>query len=336
MSQPENNMKANSLSNSAEEHILVADVNRIKEYLFASVRLRHIINASAMLAYVNETLTEELVKEKGGEIIFTAGGVTEAAFSSKCKAVECAEELEGLYPLHTRNATAAVHVETRKTGEDFVTAIRRATRKIRLKKDATVFLEENKDQKVPPQPEFEPVSFFSGSPFFRICQQTGLAYATFWEKPHEQTEEDEEEEYINPEAFSAGSWKQKEWEPPKCLKVKLPKYACTNEHPAGEPMELNSKRGDRLAIDVLLRYRLAHELNLKPDDFDYPFDFEKLVALLHQGTISVLWTPTATALVTFLQNLRKARMGKSQINKTIKHYLNCCLKPPGKPLSKRR
>jgi hypothetical protein len=181
MSQAENDVKANLKSNSAEEYILVADVNRIKEYIFASVRLRHIVNASAMLAYVNETLTEELVKEKGGEMIFTAGGGTQAVFSDKCKAGECAGELESIYPLYTKTATVAVHVETR-AGEDLVTAILRGTRNIRLKKDAVVFPEESEKQ---PQPEFEPIPLFSGSPFLRICQQTGLAYATVWEKPHE-------------------------------------------------------------------------------------------------------------------------------------------------------
>lgn len=270
MSQAENDVKANLKSNSAEEYILVADVNRIKEYIFASVRLRHIVNASAMLAYVNETLTEELVKEKGGEMIFTAGGGTQAVFSDKCKAGECAGELESIYPLYTKTATVAVHVETR-AGEDLVTAILRGTRNIRLKKDAVVFPEENEKQ---PQPEFEPIPLFSGSPFLRICQQTGLAYATVWEKPHEP----EGNETVNPEAFSTSSWKQKDWEPPICLKVKLQEYACTNEYHAGKKVGLNSDLGDRLAIDVLLRYRLARDLNLKPDDFDYPFDFEKLVA----------------------------------------------------------
>lgn len=68
----------------SEKYVLVADVNRIKDCLFASVRLRHIVNASAMLAYVNETVTKKIVKDKCGEIIFTAGGVTQAIFSDKC------------------------------------------------------------------------------------------------------------------------------------------------------------------------------------------------------------------------------------------------------------
>ena len=274
MSQPENNMKANSLSNSAEEHILVADVNRIKEYLFASVRLRHIINASAMLAYVNETLTEELVKKKGGEIIFTAGGGTQAFFSDKCKAKECAEELEEIYPEHTGTATVAVHVK--EVGEDFVTAIREATQTIRLKKDAAVSPEG--DERLSLQPEFEPIPFFNGSPFFRICEQTGKAYAAFWERPRE-PDEVERKEDINPEAFSASAWKQKKWA--KDFEVELQRHL--NEHPDGKQMGLNIKLGDRLAVDVRLRHQLACDLNLSPDDFEYPFDFNKLVAPASPG-----------------------------------------------------
>lgn len=284
MSQPENEGKEIQQSHSVEKYILVADVNRIKEYLFASVRLRHIVNASALLALVNETMTKKLVEEKyGGEMIFTAGGVTEALFTDQKKATDCAKKLEALYPQETGTATAAVHVETWKTGEDFVTAVLRATRNIRLKKDAVVSSEDNGKGDPGPsqvrlQPEFEPMPFFGGSPFFRICEQTGVAYATFWEK---REPDGDEAEAVNPEAFSAASRKQHTWEPPKDLKVELQPYACTNELPAGRKVGLNSKRGDRLTVDVLLRHRLAHEFqeeNLASDDFDYPFDFEKLVA----------------------------------------------------------
>lgn len=234
------------------KYVLVADVNKIKNYIFASVRLRHIVNASALLAYVNETRTRELVEQHFGEITFTGGGITQAIFTNKEQADACREKIEAIYPEQTDTATAVVHVEPWEKSEAFVDVIRSARRKVRQKKDAaTVDSEVKKDDSKPlvrSQPTFEPIAFSSGSPFFRICAQTGKEFATKWEEVPGGGKQE----------FGQSIWKQRR-----------PKETCGIE----------LERGDRLKADKPLRIRLAPFLGRKPEDFIYPRDFEDIASL---------------------------------------------------------
>jgi len=237
------------------KYVLVADVNHVKEYLFASVRLRHIVNASALLSDVNERQTKLLIEqgviidENGkcekvhndtkAKIIFTGGGVTQAVFNQEEAAGICKKKLEALYPSKTGTATIAVHVEPWTGEEKFVNVIRRAVRKVREKKDSG---KSDKEQ------EFEPIAFSSGSPFFRICEQTGKEFATEWKKTLDG----------DMQAFGKSVWAQQNWEPDKNSKINL-------------------KCGDRLSVDKCLRERLAKDLNIdNPDCLVYKADFEKM------------------------------------------------------------
>ena len=219
-------------------YVLVADVNQIKEYISASVRLRHIVTASALLAYINEIKTEEIICEHCGEVIFTSGGVTQAIFPNKEKAEHCKTEIEALYPRETHSATIAVHCEPwEEEKESFVTVIRRALRAVRREKDAG-----SSD----PDLKSEPMAFFSGSPFFRVCEQTGREFATILE---------------NGETYGAGIWKLQNWKPPQNMKG----------------VDLNTKYGDQLEVDTLIRESLKKELGCELEKSKYPSDFELLV-----------------------------------------------------------
>jgi hypothetical protein len=250
------------------KYVLVADVNKIKNYIFASVRLRHIVNASALLAHVNETLTRHLVeKEYGGKIIFTGGGVTQAIFTNKEQADACKEEIEAIYPQQTATATTVAHVETWEKNEEFVDVIRRALRKVRQKKDAATVVdsEAKKDDSKPmvcSQPTFEPIAFSSGSPFFRICAQTGEEFATRWEEVV--VGEDKQE-------FGQSVWKQQVWKP---------EYIDKDDFTQRTGM-VDFHLGDRLKADSELREQLAEALKaqgikLEPNRFKYSTDFEEV------------------------------------------------------------
>ena len=230
----------------------MADVNKIKDYIFASVRLRHIVNASALLAYVNEELTKKAIEEEfGGELIFTGGGITQATFQDECQANECAQKLKTLYPKETIAATVEVGVECCASEEHFVDAVEGARRKVREAKEAG-----GSEQERP----FDSIPFSGGAPFFRICAQTGKAFATRWGGLGPEDEK---------QAFGENAWKQNQT-PPK-------------------HGDIDHKQGDRLEADPELRKRLsdaintrhadklkASEIKINADTFKYSADLEKL------------------------------------------------------------
>jgi len=91
------------------KYVLVADVDRIKDYIFASVRLRHIINASSLLAYINEDKTESIIEKiPNSKLIFSSAGITEATFCSEDDAKKCQKAIGSLYPKETKGATVTV------------------------------------------------------------------------------------------------------------------------------------------------------------------------------------------------------------------------------------
>jgi hypothetical protein len=146
-------------------------------------------------------------------------------------------------------------VETWEKNEEFVDVIRRALRKVRQKKDAATVVdsETKKDDSMPlvcSQPTFEPIAFSRGSPFFRICAQTGKEFATRWETVAGGDKQD----------FGLSVWKQEQWEPK-------------------ETGDIEPNQVDRLKADKPLRIRLASVLkNRKAEDFIYPRDFEDIAS----------------------------------------------------------
>jgi len=229
------------------KYVLVADVDRIKDFIFASVRLRHVINASSLLAYINEDKTESIIgKIPNSKLIFSSAGITEATFCSENDAKECKKAIESLYPKETKGATVTVDYAPM-VNDDFVDAVRETNRRIRLKKDSGVTDQDR---------NFETTPFFIGSPFFRICSQTGKEFATEWKSRNKEESQ---------ENFGASAWNLHNFNLPESMKAELP---------SGDLIPLNSKLGDRLKVDVLLRHQLAQEMKCNPDDFEYPTDFD--------------------------------------------------------------
>ena len=176
---------------SGRQWLLLADVDRIKDYIFASVRLRQMVGASASLAYVHKDLTKDIVSNKRrGTLIFSEGGVTQALFDDKGKAEAAKRELERVYPKETGGATVTVVVQ--KVEDNFPKALQEGLRTLRQKK-----MMGGEDETAPS---------LVASPFFRFCAQTGWQPAEVWEKrtPMEET----------PEEFSRMSWRQHDWRPP--------------------------------------------------------------------------------------------------------------------------
>ena len=240
-------MEQQETKNNQSKYVLVADVDRIKDFIFASVRLKHIVNASSILTYVNEFKTKEIICNYGGKTVFTAGGVTEAVFDDRAEAELCLTELEKIYPKKTISATVTAHIQEwykEDNSEDkcFAKTVKLALAEVRKKKDSGSSVS---------------VPFFSGSPFLRICEQTGKEFATKWE--HRISNEPFE-------AFGASSWNANKWHAPEDMKAEIGK--CKYE-------SLDNDLNDRLPVDVLLRHRLAHELGNKPENFIYPLEFEE-------------------------------------------------------------
>jgi len=252
--------------------ILYADVDRIKDYLFASVKLRHIVAASSLLSHVNEEQTKWLIRAYGGEVIFSAGGITEAIFKDEGKARQAAEELRKLYVDRTGSATVTVTVIPWEKG-NFVQAIENAMREMsRRKAGEPERQKEGQGQELEASKQGEAetsedgkeqkseavMPFFSGSPFFRICEMTGRDFAIDYGL------EDDAFRNIGITVFKAKKWAEKPHYQPIFL-------------PSGKKVIPNPQLKDRLPIDAILRHRIAERCGKSPEEFCFPEDFEELV-----------------------------------------------------------
>jgi len=251
--------------------LLYADLDRIKDYLFASVKLRHIVAASALLSHVNEKQTEWLICAHDGAVIFSAGGITEAIFQHEDKARQAAEELRKLYLDQTGSATVTVTVIPWREGVNFVQAIEDAMREMSRRKAGEVERREEKGQELKESEQVEitgwgksleegaVMPFFGGSPFFRICEMTGRDFAIDYRLQRDGTFRN-----IGITVSKAEDWAEKpHYQPIRLL--------------SGEEITPNPDLKDRLPIDAILRHQIAKECDKSPDEFRFPEDFEELV-----------------------------------------------------------
>ena len=226
--------------------ILYADVDRIKEYLFSSVRLRHIIAASGLLSQVNEEETQYLILAHDGRLIFSAGGITQAVFPDSDKAKEAGMKLQEWYAERTGTASITVTIAPWKEGQNFTDAIEEARREMSRRKSGASSEQQDEIQKerflVGRMP------FFSGSPFFRICELTGKEFAVAWEQQPDGT-------FRN---FGVTIRHAEKW-------AKTPRET---------KLDFEPERGDRLLVDAQLRHRLTE--SLKTEDLKFTHDFEEL------------------------------------------------------------
>jgi hypothetical protein len=254
--------------------ILYADVDRIKDYLFASVKLRHIVAASALLSHVNEQQTEWLICAHDGAVIFSAGGITQAVFKDENKVRQAAEELRKLYVEQTSSATVTVTVIHWGKGVNFAQVVENAIREVSRRKAGELERwegEQGQDLKEPEQGGVEAkgrikrqeeeaiMPFFGGSPFFRICEMTGREPAVDY-KP----QPDGIFRNIGITILKAEEWAK------NLRRQTIPSSS-------GEEVTFDPELKDRLLVDPLLRHRIAKERNKSPKEFRFPEDFDELV-----------------------------------------------------------
>jgi hypothetical protein len=102
--------------------------------------------------------------------------------------------------------------------------------------------------------------FFSGSPFFRICEMTGREFAIDYKRQPDGTYRN-----IGITVFKAEQrTKNLHYQP-----IRLP---------SGEEFTFNPALEDRLPVDAILRHRIAERCGKSPEAFRFPEDFEELVS----------------------------------------------------------
>ena len=241
-------------------YILYADVDRIKDYLFASTRMRYIVASSSLLSQICEEETKWLVQAYDGQLVFSAGGITQAIFQDGDKAVKAGRELRKLYAEQTGTASITVTIAPWEGNKTFIEAIEDAMREMSQRK-AGMEGEPSKGEQPAGQVKKWRVDgtipFFSGSPFFRLCEVTGREFAVaVVEEPDGST--------LN---CGIGIMKARDW---------LEVLKSQRHSLKGGSMEFNPQLGDRLEVDTHLRYCLAQKLEICPECLRFPEDFEEL------------------------------------------------------------
>lgn len=89
-----------------ERWLVSLDTDRVKEYVFASGRLKEIRGASAILDDLNRAETETLITAHGGAKVFAGGGSAMASFDQEPNARAFCEAVEALY--RERTTTGAI------------------------------------------------------------------------------------------------------------------------------------------------------------------------------------------------------------------------------------
>lgn len=112
------------------------DTDRVKEYVFATGRLREIRGASAILDHLNRTETKALIATHGGRKVFAGGGSAMASFASEAEARAFKEAVVALYADKTAAATITGIVIDYNSAADFRPIFKRAARLLRRAKDA--------------------------------------------------------------------------------------------------------------------------------------------------------------------------------------------------------
>lgn len=114
-------------------HLVIFDADRIKDYVFATGRLKEIRGGSRL---VRDASDEEVIRKKLAlaeeEIVFAEGGAGVLTFSNRQRAEAKAMELENFYRKITRGATLTAIVQS---GTSFREAKERGDRRLRMVKE---------------------------------------------------------------------------------------------------------------------------------------------------------------------------------------------------------
>lgn len=134
--------------------LVLMDTDRIKDYVFATNRLKEIRGASLLLDKLNTQECQTLLTDFGGEEVFIGGGGVLATFSDRLQAEGYISAVRAAYRKETHTASitgVAVPIATGQGGEQ--EALRHARVKMRLAKGARA-----------------PTQALLTSPYFRLCQ----------------------------------------------------------------------------------------------------------------------------------------------------------------------
>jgi len=147
-------------------YLVLLDTDKIKEYVFATNKMREIRGASAILEELNSEPTEHLAQRfEMVEKIFLGGGSGKLVFDNQNNAQHFCSELKKLYFSKTDGAASitAVCLERRVLNgqpESFQDWIYRGEKELRKAKDSKYH-------------RFQPLT----NPYFKICESTGMSPA---------------------------------------------------------------------------------------------------------------------------------------------------------------
>ena len=113
------------------------DTNKVKNYVFATNKLKEIVGASSLLAELNEEITIKCAKKHEGKCIFAGGGSALFVFYKKNKAHDFVAEIERTYIEKTKKATIAsaiVEIPQSQEENNFIKALNQAEKCLKRKK----------------------------------------------------------------------------------------------------------------------------------------------------------------------------------------------------------
>lgn len=141
----------------SEEYLVLLDTDRIKNYIFATNKLKEIRGASSILDELNKEETKRLFNSLDGKKIFLAGGSGKIKFKDKDNAKTFVQELKKLYHTKTNDQASISTATIPYTKSDFENVIYLGEKKLRQKKDSKYL-------------RFQPLT----NNYFKICESTGL------------------------------------------------------------------------------------------------------------------------------------------------------------------
>ena len=117
------------------EHLVVFDTDRIQPFIFATLTLKEIMGASALLDELNREKTADLITKFWGKTAFSGGGGGLARFPDSNSAQSFCRELEALYRREAAGASITAWWEPRRPGESVAAWHQRAELGLRRRKD---------------------------------------------------------------------------------------------------------------------------------------------------------------------------------------------------------
>lgn len=121
-------------------YLVIHDVDTIQGYVFATGRLREIRGASALIDKLNRQDSYSIMKQHGGEFIFSGGGGFAAYFADESNARFFCQSVSALYVKQTYSASSTGVVECYDESappdarNSFYSALKKAHRRLRQEK----------------------------------------------------------------------------------------------------------------------------------------------------------------------------------------------------------